>query len=44
MIKSFIRFAIHLIVWTFVLALVLGMLLARHFFRLMSDISHEILK
>lgn len=44
MIKSLIRFSIRLIVWTFVLALVLGILLARHFFRLMSDITHEILK
>lgn len=44
MIRSFIRFLIHLIVWTFVLALVLGVMLARHFFRLMSDITHEILK
>lgn len=44
MIRSFIRFTIHLLVWTTVLTLLFGFLLVRHFFRLMFDISHEILK
>ncbi len=42
MIRSFIRVAIHLLVWTTVLALFFGFLLVRHFFRYMFDTAYEI--